>query len=190
MNDLATTTIDLSKILDRPKLSGFQKLILCLCALVIVLDGFDAQAMGYVAPALIKTFNVPRSELGPVFSAGLFGRFIGSLVISPVADRLGRKIAVLGAVVLFSVCSLMTATAGTLNEVLIWRFITGLGLGGAIPTTLTVVSDLRRGGCVARSRCWLRWPTPSARRWVRFFPARSSRCSDGRRCFWSGACCR
>lgn len=97
--------------------------------------------MGYVAPALIKTFSVPRSELGPVFSAGLFGLFIGSLVISPVADRLGRKIAVLGAVALFGVCSLMTATAGTLNEVLIWRFITGLGLGGAIPTTLTVVSD-------------------------------------------------
>ncbi len=139
MNDAAT--IDLSKVLDRPKLSGFQVLILCLCSLVIVLDGFDAQAMGYVAPALIKTFNVPRSELGPVFSSGLFGLFIGSLVISPVADRLGRKIAVLGAVVLFGVCSLLTMTAGTLNEVMVWRFITGLGLGGAIPTTLTVVSD-------------------------------------------------
>jgi len=136
-----TATIDLSKILDRHKLSGFQVLILCLSALVIVLDGFDAQAMGYVAPALIKTFNVPRSELGPAFSAGLFGLFIGSLVISPVADRLGRKIAVLGAVVLFGVFSLLTMTAGTLNEVLIWRFLTGLGLGGAIPTTLTVVSD-------------------------------------------------
>jgi AAHS family 4-hydroxybenzoate transporter-like MFS transporter len=139
MTDAAT--IDLSKILDRPKLSAFQVLILCLCALVIVLDGFDAQAMGYVAPALIKTFNVPRSELGPVFSSGLFGLFVGSLAISPVADRLGRKIAVLGAVVLFGVCSLLTMTAGTLNEVMVWRFITGLGLGGAIPTTLTVVSD-------------------------------------------------
>ncbi len=139
MNDGAT--IDLSKVLDRPKLSSLQVLILCLSSLVIVLDGFDAQAMGYVAPALIKTFNVPRSELGPAFSAGLFGLFIGSLLISPVADRLGRKIAVLGAVVLFGVCSLMTMTAGSLNEVLIWRFLTGLGLGGAIPTTLTVVSD-------------------------------------------------
>src|ERR1700677_1674754 len=100
MNDVAT--IDLSKVLDRPKLSGFQVLVLCLCALVIVLDGFDAQAMGYVAPALIKTFNVPRSELGPVFSAGLFGLFIGSLVISPIADRMGRKVAIIGAVVLFA----------------------------------------------------------------------------------------
>ena len=80
MNDGAT--IDLSKVLDRPKLSSLQVLVLCLSSLVIVLDGFDAQAMGYVAPALIKTFNVPRSELGPAFSAGLFGLFIGSLLIS------------------------------------------------------------------------------------------------------------
>jgi MFS transporter, AAHS family, 4-hydroxybenzoate transporter len=139
MHDVAS--IDLSRVLDRPKLSSFQVLVLSLCALVIVFDGFDTQAIGYVAPALLKAFSVPRSQLGPVFSAGLFGLFIGSLLISPLADRVGRKVAVIGAVALFAICSLLTITASTLHGVMLWRFITGLGLGGAIPTTLTLVSD-------------------------------------------------
>lgn len=147
-----TAAIDLSKVLDRPKLAGFQILILCLCSLVIMLDGFDAQAIGYVAPALLKEFHATKADLGPLFSASVFGLFIGSLAISPIADRLGRKVAIIGSVALFGVCSLLTITAGTLHGLMLWRFVTGLGLGGAIPTTLTMVADfspLRLRGTLA-----------------------------------------
>ncbi len=61
------------------------------CAAVLFVDGFDTQAIGYVAPELARAWGLPRSALGPVFSAGLFGLMLGALAFGPLADRVGRK---------------------------------------------------------------------------------------------------
>src|ERR1700754_927929 len=83
--------VDVANFIDRQPVAGFQIRLLLLCAAVLFIDGFDTQAIGYVAPDLARDWNLPRGALGPVFSAGLFGLMIGALIFGPVADRIGRK---------------------------------------------------------------------------------------------------
>jgi hypothetical protein len=83
--------VDVGALIDRNPIGAYQVGMLLMCGLCLIMDGFDVQAMGYVAPALLAEWDIPRAALGPVFGAGLFGMLIGSLVLSVVADRLGRR---------------------------------------------------------------------------------------------------
>ena len=71
--------IDVADFINRQPVGGFQIKLLAMCAAVLFLDGFDAQAISYVAPALVKEWGLTRAALGPVFSASLFGLMIGAL---------------------------------------------------------------------------------------------------------------
>ena len=79
--------INAVELVDRSKLHPIQIIVLVLCGLCMTIDGFDVQAMAYVAPALLNEWNVAKPALGPVFSAGLAGVMLGSLVFSIVADN-------------------------------------------------------------------------------------------------------
>ena len=83
--------INVAQVIDRSRLHSLQILVLVLCGLCMIMDGFDVQAMGYVAPALIKEWQISKTALGPIFGAGLFGIMLGSLGLSIVADRIGRR---------------------------------------------------------------------------------------------------
>jgi MFS family permease len=72
------------------KMSRFQILTLILCGLAVVVDGFDMQLIGYVAPSIVRSLGVDQAALGPVFSAGLLGLVVGSFLLSMLADRIGR----------------------------------------------------------------------------------------------------
>jgi AAHS family 4-hydroxybenzoate transporter-like MFS transporter len=133
--------VDVSGIIDSHRLSGFQIGIFVLCALTIMIDGFDVQSIAYVAPVLTRAFGVERAMLGPVFSAGLVGTVLGALLIAPLADRIGRKTALLGCIALFGICSLLTAAATDLQQLMIVRLIGGLGLGGATPIAVAVGAE-------------------------------------------------
>src|ERR1700758_3280786 len=128
--------IDLVDFIDRQPVGGFQIRLLLTCAAVLFLDGFDTQAIGYVAPALAKEWHLSKGALGPVFSAGLFGLMIGALVFGPLADRIGRKKIILFSTLAFGLGALGTAFAWDVNSLLAIRFLTGLGLGGAMPNAI------------------------------------------------------
>jgi AAHS family 4-hydroxybenzoate transporter-like MFS transporter len=106
---ISVGSVDVSRLIDESPLSRFQIGVFVLCALTIMIDGFDVQAITYVAPVLTDAFHVPRAMLGPVFSAGLVGTVLGALLIAPLADRIGRKTALSACIALFGVCSLITA---------------------------------------------------------------------------------
>jgi MFS transporter, AAHS family, 4-hydroxybenzoate transporter len=136
-----TGTIDVPALIDRQKVGGFQVLVAALCAAVVFLDGFDAQAIGYVAPSISKAWDLKPGALGPVFGAGLFGLMLGALICGPLADRVGRKAVIVGCTLAFGICALLTVTADSLTSLLVWRFLTGLGLGGAMPNAIALTSE-------------------------------------------------
>src|SRR5579883_1126813 len=136
-----TSKLNISKIIDDAEFGPFHWKLLALCTLCIVMDGFDVQAMGYVAPVLIREWGVPNSALGPVFSAALVGVLFGSLGCSMLADRFGRRPMLIAGSLYFAAATLLTAQAHTLNQMLLIRFFAGLGLGGMMPNSTALVGE-------------------------------------------------
>jgi len=133
--------IDVVEFIDQQPVGGFQIKLLLTCAAVLFLDGFDTQAIGYVAPALAKEWGLTKAALGPVFSAGLFGLMIGALLFGPLADRIGRKKIIIFSTLAFGIGTLATAFIQDVNSLLAIRFLTGLGLGGAMPNAIAMTSE-------------------------------------------------
>jgi AAHS family 4-hydroxybenzoate transporter-like MFS transporter len=133
--------MDVQAFLDTHPFSPYQWLVLALCFLVVLLDGFDTAAIGYIAPSLLGEWHIPKPALAPVLSAALFGLAAGALASGPLADRLGRKSVLVGAVLTIGVAALLSASSASLNALVLWRFVTGLGLGAAMPNAVTLVSE-------------------------------------------------
>jgi AAHS family 4-hydroxybenzoate transporter-like MFS transporter len=135
------TSLDIEAFIDRTTFSPFQWLLLLLCFLVIFMDGYDMAAIAYVAPSLLDDWGLQKAELGPAMSAALFGLAFGSLLSGPLADRIGRKPAVIYSVLLFGAFSLATAWSSSIGSLTVLRFVTGLGLGAAMPNAITLLSE-------------------------------------------------
>jgi MFS transporter, AAHS family, 4-hydroxybenzoate transporter len=137
----AARSIDVQTFLNENPFSPFQWLIFALCFCVVLLDGFDTAAIGYIAPSLLSEWGVERSALGPVLSAALFGLVVGSLSAGPLADRFGRRKVLIIAASIFGLACLASAFSAGLNQLVAWRFITGLGLGAAMPNAVTMMNE-------------------------------------------------
>jgi AAHS family 4-hydroxybenzoate transporter-like MFS transporter len=133
--------VDLGALVERSRLGRFQVTLFAVLGACLVMDGFDVQAMGFVAPAIIQAWGVPKAELAPVFGAGLLGLFLGSLLSGMVADRLGRRPVLLVATAAFGLFSLLTAAAGSLAALLAARFLAGLGLGAIMPNATALIGE-------------------------------------------------
>lgn len=132
---------DLETLINMRRPGRFQIAIVLLCALIAMLDGFDTQAIAFVAPAILQEWHVAPSAFGPVFGAGLFGGLIGAIVFGTLSDRIGRKPALLLAVTLFSIGSLLTPLSTSVPMLGGIRLVTGIGLGGALPSVISLTSE-------------------------------------------------
>lgn len=136
-----TNRINVSDLIDRSPVSRFQIGIFVLCGLCLIMDGFDVQAIGYVAPALSQQWKIAPAILGSVLSAALYGVLFGSIFLSMLADRIGRRPVLVGACLFFSVISILTGLVQSVPQLLIMRFIAGLALGSIMPNAMALVGE-------------------------------------------------
>ena len=127
--------------LDAHPVSRYQWLLLVLLALLLVTDGYDAQVLGYVVPALAQEWGLERAAFGPVFSANLLGLTLGSLLVTPLADRFGVRRILLCCVLIYASLTLLMVLAHSLNTLMVVRFICGIGMGGAMPCAMALMAD-------------------------------------------------
>ncbi|WP_323114086.1 MFS transporter [Pseudomonas guariconensis] len=133
--------LDVQSFINDQPLSRYQWRVVILCFLIVFLDGLDTAAMGFIAPALSQEWGIDRASLGPVMSAALIGMVFGALGSGPLADRFGRKGVLVGAVLVFGGFSLASAYATNVDQLLVLRFLTGLGLGAGMPNATTLLSE-------------------------------------------------
>jgi MFS transporter, AAHS family, 4-hydroxybenzoate transporter len=162
-NMAQTQVVNIQTFLNAHRFSSFQWVVFGLCFVIVVMDGFDTAAIGFIAPSLVQEWGVTRPELGPVLSAALFGLAAGALSSGPIADRLGRKIVLAVSVLVFGAACLGSSFAANLQQLTILRFLTGVGLGAAMPNAVTLVSefcpDRWRATLTKRiNRSWIRHP--------------------------------
>src|SRR4029453_1799574 len=112
-------TINLGELLENSQIGPLQIRVFLLCMICLIMDGFDVQAMGYVAPAIVEDWGIPRPLLGGVFAAANFGVLLGSLVFSMVADKIGRRPVLIGATLFFSAMSIAKAYAENVPPLLL-----------------------------------------------------------------------
>ncbi|MBX9296622.1 MFS transporter [Chromobacterium piscinae] len=134
-------TVDLQHLIDSRRFSPYQWLVLALCFLIVVMDGFDTAAIGYIAPSLIADWGISRPALAPVVSAALFGLAVGAIFAGPLADRFGRRMVLIVSVLFFGGWNLATAMADSVQTLTAYRFATGLGLGAAMSNGLTLIAE-------------------------------------------------
>ncbi|AOY91011.1 4-hydroxybenzoate transporter [Cupriavidus sp. USMAA2-4] len=143
--------------IDARPFTAFQRTLLILCFLVVAIDGFDTAAIGFLAPAIRAEWHVAAAAMAPLFGAGLFGLMTGALVFGPLADRFGRKTLLVATTAFFGLASLASMLAPDLQALVVLRFLTGLGLGGAMPNAITLTSEYcprqRRSGLVTLMFC-------------------------------------
>ena len=137
----ATGIIDVSALVDRQKIGAFHILLLAWSFLVMLMDGYDIIAAAFAAPELIRQWHVERAALGPMLGASLFGIFVGSFLFGYAGDRWGRKVAIVAACTVFGGFTLAAAWAGSLNQLMVLRALAGIGIGGAMPNTISLMAE-------------------------------------------------
>lgn len=132
---------NVTSFVDARPVSLSQYGIVCLCGFVMFLDGFNTQTISYMAPLIAKEWQLPRQMLGPIFSSALTGLLIGYLLLAPLSDRLGHRRMVLIATIAVGIATLVTLLATNAAELIGLRFVTGMGLGAAIPSAVALTSE-------------------------------------------------
>jgi AAHS family 4-hydroxybenzoate transporter-like MFS transporter len=112
-----------------------------LCFSITLIDGFDTGAIGFIAPSLLSEWHLERAALGPVLSAALLGLACGAVLAGPISDRFGRRLPLIGSVLVIGLGALSSAYARDLLQLTTLRFVTGIGLGAALPNAVTIMSE-------------------------------------------------
>ncbi|HEX3484028.1 MAG TPA: MFS transporter [Micropepsaceae bacterium] len=138
---LVADIIDTDSFINESRVSRLQIMVGVLGALILFVDGFNTQVIGYIAPQIAKNWNIPRDVLGWILAADKVGLLIGYLFVAPLSGYFGHKRVAIGCIVLFGLLAWMTTIAGDTRELFVLRLLTGIGLGGALPSGVALTGE-------------------------------------------------
>lgn len=152
--------IEADSLLDGRRIGALQIRVFVFCALVALLDAVDSQAIGVAGPLMAASLKMSIAAFAPAYSAGLLGAAIGALGFGPVSDRFGRKPTLIFTTLLFGIFTLLTAAAASFPALFAYRFIAGLGLGGATPCFITMAAEYspQKSRAMFVSLLWAAYP--------------------------------
>ncbi len=133
--------IDVAGLIDAGRVGAFQVRVIVLCGLIALLDGFDIQAIAFVAPLLSRELGLDAVRMGTVLSASPIGILVGAMLLAPLGDRIGRRPALLWGFAIVGAASLATAFAQDVAQLFVCRFVTGVGLGATMPNVVALTSE-------------------------------------------------
>jgi AAHS family 4-hydroxybenzoate transporter-like MFS transporter len=133
--------VDVARLIDDGRWSGYQRWLVALVALTIVFDGIDNQLLGIVIPTVMKEWGVARSAFAPVVALGYLGMVIGGLAAGLAGDRLGRRTALLASMVVFGVMTVLASVVTSTGALGLLRLLAGIGLGGAMPNAAALAAE-------------------------------------------------
>jgi len=127
--------------LENQRIGGLQLRVAALCTLVQICDGYDLNSVAWAVPSLIRTWHLPPAMFTTAFLWSSIGILVGALSAGPIGDRFGRRPLLLVSLAIFGIASLLTASAGTLGMLTLWRFFTGIGIGGGFSGAAALTGD-------------------------------------------------
>src|ERR1700761_2712161 len=133
--------LDVTQIVDRQPVNRFLLGVLFLCTLVTLADGYNISVVAFAGPALLKAWHLERAALGPLISSSLFAGLIGPFLFGAIGDRIGRRYAMIVSVLLIGVFGILLAYCTNVEQMLVVRFIAGIGMSGALAVTVAAVNE-------------------------------------------------
>lgn len=133
--------VDVAAVIDKSAISRFQVVIFAFCFLIMMIDGFDTQAVAYVAPSLAAEWRISPGAMGLFFSAALLGSMLGGLLFGQIIDKYGRQRSIGVCIAIFGILNIVSAYTTSIEAFIVVRFLCGIGLGGAIPNVVALVTE-------------------------------------------------
>ena len=148
---MKTPTVNVVSVIEETKNHSIQYLVIGLCFLILLMDGYDNAIIANAAPILMKEMNISAKLFGPVFSVSTFGWMVGAALIGSFADVIGRKKCLVYGSIVFTAATLFVIWTNDLTTLIILRFITGVGVGAAVPPAIVLTSEYSPGKSRAKS---------------------------------------
>ena len=149
--------LNVHDVIDERRIGPAQFVIIALCGLVMLIDGFNTQTISYAVPKLAYEWNLSRDALGPIFSSSLVGSVLGYCFVSLLSAYIGHKRMLVIDTMVFSGSIFATVFVTGMAELLALRFVTGLALGAVIPSAIALACEYsparRRASCVLLIYC-------------------------------------
>ncbi|WP_167284801.1 MFS transporter [Paraburkholderia sp. Cy-641] len=139
--EVNSQTIRITEFVDEQKIGPFIWTVVFIGFLCQLCDGYDLSAAAFAAIGIASEFGIEKHALAPLFSAGLFGMLFGALGFGYIGDRWGRRVAILSAALLCSAFTLLSATAESFSTLIVFRFFTGVALGGLPANTVALTAE-------------------------------------------------
>lgn len=135
-------TFQINRLVDEQRIGWFNLSLLFWSFLAMLADGYDIGALSFAQPELQRLWHVPVKEFGPASSAALVGILFGAPLLGYIGDRFGRRMAIIAGSVIYGLSSLAVVWSHNIDQVIALRFVAGIGLGGLMPNTIALNSEL------------------------------------------------